>query len=55
MKADKKTKMRTSLIIKKDTLKSLKKIAIDKDLTQNELMNEYIEAGILKDQENAEY
>jgi hypothetical protein len=46
---------KTTVIVEKNTLKSLKKIAIDKDLTQNELMNKYIKAGILKDKESAKY
>jgi len=46
---------KTTVNIEKNTLKSLKKIAIDKEITQNQLINEYIEAGILKDKENTKY
>jgi len=46
---------KTTIVIKKDTLKTLKKIAIDKDLTQNQLINEFIESGIAKNKENTKY
>ena len=49
------TIQKTSIAIKKNTLKTLKKIAIDKDITQNQLITEFIEAGISRNKENAKY
>ena len=48
-------KVRTTVIIKKEIWKDLKRIIIDKELTQNQLINEYIEAGILRDKESTGY
>jgi len=41
--------IRTTVTMNKNRMKALKKIAIDKELTQNQLINDYIEAGISKD------
>jgi len=46
---------KTTINIEKNTLKELKKIAIDKDLTQNQLINEFIVEGIAKNKENTKY
>jgi len=44
-----------TVIIEKNNLKALKKIAIDKELTQSQLINEFIVDGIAKNKENAKY
>jgi predicted DNA-binding ribbon-helix-helix protein len=49
-----KNKIRTTVVVEKDTMKSLKKIAIDRELTQNQLINEFIEYGILKNKKYIE-
>ena len=46
---------KTTVVIEKNNLKALKKIAIDKELTQNQLINEFIIDGIAKNKENAKY
>ncbi|GAA5818642.1 MAG: conserved hypothetical protein [Methanobrevibacter sp. CfCl-M3] len=38
--------VKTTIKIENSLLKSIKKIAIDKNTTQNNLMNEYIEKGL---------
>jgi len=37
---------RTTVVMDKELMKSLKKIAIDKEVTQNQLINAYIKGGI---------
>ncbi|MCL2313418.1 MAG: hypothetical protein FWC41_13260 [Firmicutes bacterium] len=37
---------KTTIIIEKETLKTLKKLAIDEEVTQNQLINEFIVTGI---------
>jgi len=39
-------KMKTTITLDKGIFKSLKKIAIDKEISQNQLMNDYIVAGL---------
>lgn len=51
MKIENENMKKTTLIIEKDNLKSLKKIAIDRELTQNQLINEFIKDGIAKNKE----
>lgn len=46
-----KNTMRTTVVMDKTLMKSLKKIAIDKEITQNQLINDYIKAGITNDKE----
>jgi len=55
MKSKNETTLRTTIVVEKDILKSLKKIAIDRELTQNQLINEFIVDGIAKNKENAKY
>jgi len=38
---------KTTIVIEKDLLKELKKLAIDEEVTQNQLINEFIVAGIV--------
>ncbi|KZX14463.1 hypothetical protein [Methanobrevibacter filiformis] len=45
-------KMKTSIVIEKNIMKKLKKIAIDKEITQNKLINEYIIKGIKDENKN---
>ena len=39
-------KMKTTITLDRNIFKSLKKIAIDKDISQNQLMNDYIVEGM---------
>jgi len=44
---------KTTLKIETQLLKSLKKMAIDKDLTQNDLIIEYISKGLDEDKQKS--
>lgn len=37
---------KTTIVIEKNLLKELKKLAIDEEVTQNQLINEFIVSGI---------
>jgi len=39
-------KMKTTITLDKNIFKSLKKVAIDKEISQNQLMNDYIVEGL---------
>jgi len=39
-------KMKTTITLDKNIFKSLKKIAIDREISQNQLMNDYIVEGL---------
>jgi len=39
-------KMKTTITLDKDIFKSLKKVAIDREISQNQLMNDYIVTGL---------
>ena len=44
--ASKNDKMKTTITLDKNIFKSLKKIAIDREISQNQLMNDYIVKGL---------
>ena len=46
-----KDKMKTTITINKDIFKALKKMAIDKEISQNKLMNDYLIAGLKNEEE----
>ena len=39
-------KMKTTITIDKNIFKTLKKVAIDREISQNQLMNDYLIAGL---------
>jgi len=41
--------IKTTVKVKKETMKELKKKAIDKEMTQNDLINQYIIKGLSND------
>jgi len=45
-------KVKTTITINKGVFKSLKKIAIDKEISQNKLMNDYIITGLKNEKNN---
>ena len=45
-------KMKTTITIDRDIFKALKKMAIDKEVSQNKLMNEYLIAGLKNEDKN---